>query len=578
MKYRFQWTFPIEISPHDPDTLYVCSNYVHRSTDDGATWETISPDLTRNDPERTQPSGGPITADNSGAEVYCTIFAFRESPHERGVFWAGSDDGVVHLSRDAGRTWKTVTPPDLPEWALISVIEPSPHDAATAYLAATRYKHDDLRPYLYKSTNYGATWTRITTGIPDHEFTRVIRADPNRRCLLYAGTETGIYVSHDDGGHWLPLQSNLPVAPIHDLVVKGTDLVAATHGRSFWILDDLTPLYQMDDATAEAAAKLFRPRDTVRIRRYGHGTSERVPGYLDYKITGPVTVTYRPTEAASGAKTEALLDAGTNPPAGVIIHYWLKEKPEGTVTIRILDAEGNTIRTLAGDAEEPPRPPAAAGANRIVWDMRYERPTKLQNGTTSDPYEQEAMAGTAPRALPGSYQVQLSAGDQTFTERFAILEDPRLTISADALKDQFTMKLAIRDRLSEVISAANDIRRVRKQVDAWEERAKTASGHDQLREAAARLKEHLKAAEESLVNLEADTPRQGRAWLREKLVTLSQLIDESDDGPTQGARELFARLTDDVAAARDRVRHLMDDDVRAFADLVRASDLPVVGP
>ena len=212
-KYRFQWTFPLETSPHDPAVLYACSNVVHRSTDEGASWQVLSPDLTRNDPARLGASGGPITADNSGAEVYCTIFAFRESPHQAGVFWAGSDDGLVHRSRDGGQSWQPITPPDLPEWALISVLEPSPHDASTCYLAATRYKHDDLTPYLYKTSDSGATWQRITEGIPAHEFTRVIRADPHRRGLLYAGTETGIYVSFDDGGHWQRLQANLPIAP-----------------------------------------------------------------------------------------------------------------------------------------------------------------------------------------------------------------------------------------------------------------------------------------------------------------------------------------------------------------------------
>src|SRR5690606_28684300 len=208
--------------------------------------------------DRIKPSGGPITADNSGAEIYCTIFAFRESPHEKGVFWAGSDDGLVHISRDGGKSWDNVTPPTLPEWALISIIEPSPHDAATAYVAATRYKHDDLRPYLFKTNDYGQTWTEITNGIPDDEFTRVIREDPNRRGLLYFGTELRIYISFDDGASWQPLESNLPVTPFHDLVVKDTHLVAATHGRSCWILDDLSPLHQMHEAMSAEPAVLLK--------------------------------------------------------------------------------------------------------------------------------------------------------------------------------------------------------------------------------------------------------------------------------------------------------------------------------
>ncbi|MXX51481.1 MAG: glycosyl hydrolase, partial [Chloroflexi bacterium] len=245
LKYRFQWTFPIHFSRHDNDTLYVCSQHLHRSTDLGASFEALSPDLTRNDPDKLRASGGPITRDNTGAEVYCTIFALAECPHEAGVLWAGTDDGLAHLSRDGGRNWREITPPDLPDWALISIIEPSPHQAGAAYLAATRYKLDDTRPYLYKTSDYGASWQRITAGIPEHEFTRVIREDPNQRGLLYAGTETGIYVSFDDGGAWQLLGGNLPITPIHDFVIKDRALVVATHGRSFWILDDLSPLQQV---------------------------------------------------------------------------------------------------------------------------------------------------------------------------------------------------------------------------------------------------------------------------------------------------------------------------------------------
>jgi photosystem II stability/assembly factor-like uncharacterized protein len=578
MKYRFQWTFPVEFSPHDPGVLYACSNHVHRSTDEGSSWETISPDLTRNDPERLRSSGGPITADNSGAEVYCTIFAFRESPHEKGVFWVGSDDGLVHLSRDGGATWENVTPPGLPEWALIAIIEPSPHDAATAYLAATRYKLDDTRPYLFKTNDYGTTWMLITAGIPEREFTRVIREDPNRCGLLYAGTETGLYVSFDDGGTWHPFQSNLPVSPIHDLVIKGTDLVAATHGRSFWILDDLTPLYQMSDATAQEAARLFKPRETVRFRRYADIGLEHTPGYVHYKFTGPVTVAYRQGEAASGATTEEFLDAGRNPPNGVIVHYALMEKPEKPVTLRFLDASGNVIRSFTSDAKEPPRVPAQPGANRFVWDLRYERPTKLENGEKrGDPYAEEAEAATAPWAPPGAYQVQLGVGDTTLSESFVVVKDPRLPVTGDELAAQFAMKLAIRDRLSEVHEAINQIRRMRKQIEGWQERARTREGQERLKEAASALLDGLKAVEGELINLDGDKPKPGTARLKEKLTTLSTLIDESDDAPTRGAQEVFAQLNDQVAATRARLQRLLTEDVQAFNDLVRASDIAPIG-
>ena len=257
MKHRFQWTFPIQFSPHDPDILYVAGNLVFRSTDQGSTWEPISPDLTRGDTTKMETSGGPITKDTSGAETYGTIFAFVESLHEPGVFWAGSDDGLVHISRNGGKTWSDITPLDLPEWTLINMIEVSPHGPATAYLAATRYKLDETRPMLYKTSDYGQSWTDISQGILESDYTRVIREDPGRRGSLYVGTETGVYVSYDDGGAWSPLQGNLPSVPIYDLAVKDNDLIAATHGRSFWILDDLTTLQQLTNELAESPVQLL---------------------------------------------------------------------------------------------------------------------------------------------------------------------------------------------------------------------------------------------------------------------------------------------------------------------------------
>jgi photosystem II stability/assembly factor-like uncharacterized protein len=578
MKYRFQWTFPVEFSPHDPDVLYVCSNYVHRSTDDGTSWEIISPDLTRNDPERMRSSGGPITADNSGAEVYCTIFAFRESPHERGVFWAGTDDGLVQISRDGGATWQNVTPTDLPEWALISIIEPSPHDAATAYLAATRYKHDDTAPYLFRTNDYGATWTRITTGIPDHVFTRVIREDPNRRGLLYVGTETGLYISFDDGASWQPFQCNLPVAPIHDLVVKGSDLVVATHGRSFWILDDVTPLYQLGEGTPEGAAALLQPRDTVRYRNYGLTSDPAQPGYVDYMLTGPVTVAFRRRETASGAKTPEFLDAGKNPPDGVIVHYVLKERPEKPITLRFLDAAGAVIRTFTSDSQVPPRVPSEPGANRFVWDLRYEPARKLEGESPRDPYGEEEDANTAPRAIPGTYTVQLTVGAETYSQTFRVRKDPRLTETSDEeLAAQFELKLAIRDRVNDVVGDINALRRMRKQVEAWEARMRAEEGREALAQAAATLKERLMAVEGELVNLDAEKLHAGTAKLWDKLIQLATMIDESDHGPTQGARDVFAQISERVAEAHAKVRQLQEEEVRAFNDLLREAEVPPVG-
>ncbi|HEV2405612.1 MAG TPA: hypothetical protein VGR88_09175, partial [Ktedonobacterales bacterium] len=577
LKYRFQWTFPVEMSPFDDDTLYICSNHVHRSRDEGASWEVISPDLTRNDPEKLRSSGGAITADNSGAEIYCTIFAFRESPHEKGVFWAGSDDGLVHISRDGGASWQNVTPSGLPEWALISLIEPSPHDAATAYLAATRYKHDDNRPLLYKTKDYGANWQLITEGMPAHEFTRVIREDPNKRGLLYAGTETGVFVSFDDGAHWQPLTSNLPVTPIHDLVIKNTDLVAATHGRSFWILDDLTPLYQMTEETAGTAVTLYAPRPTTRFRRYENAPGDAPRGYADYKRTGAVTVVFKHKPSETGVDAEEILDAGKNPPNGVIVHYFLKEKPEKAVTLRFLDADGKQLRSFSSEGDDKPRAPVKPGANRFVWDLRCEPPVKLEGDKQMGPYGPIDMGVTSPRAPSGKYQVELVVGDQTYAAAFEIVRDPRLPVSDEALMEQFTLRSSIRDRLSEISETLNQLRRVRKQVESWEERAKNGEGREQFTDQAKNLKEKLTAIETELINVNADKPQPGPNRLREKLMTLSSMVDESDNAPTQGAREVYAQLAEQTQQQRTAFRAVLDEDVPAFNKAVAALKLPLVG-
>ncbi|HEU5424205.1 MAG TPA: glycosyl hydrolase, partial [Nitrolancea sp.] len=493
LKYRFQWTFPIILSPHDPNVLYVTSNHVHRTTDEGFSWETISPDLTRNDPSKQQPSGGPITKDNTGAEVYDTIFAFAVSPHEPGVFWAGSDDGLVHISRDDGKSWQNITPPDLSEWALISIIELSPHQAGAAYLAATRYKLDDPTPYLYKTTDYGQSWQKITEGIPATDFTRVIREDPGKRGLLYAGTETGVYVSFDDGGHWQRFQLNLPVAPIHDLMLQGSDLLAATHGRSFWILDDVTPLRQMAESSGDGLT-LYSPRETTRFVVYkGYGSESATE--VSYRMAGPVNTAFTKEETPIGGTREDFLDAGQNPPHGVIVTYAFAQAPEGEVTLTFLDAQGQEIRTFSSEkpkkAEEGPAPASEsmpddaeqglieggelpedeekkeprvakdAGLNRFVWDLRYPGPTKVPGDKSTESYQE------GPKVVPGSYGVRLSAGGQNREASFQIVEDPRVAATQQDLQAQFDLLLQIRDKLSRTHEAINTIRNLSSQAGEW---------------------------------------------------------------------------------------------------------------
>lgn len=575
MKYRFQWTFPIEFSPHDPNVLYACSNHVHKSTDEGETWEVISPDLTTNNPELLGSSGGPITADNSGAEIHCTIFAFVESPHEAGVLWAGSDDGLVHISRDAGKTWDNITPADLPQPAMISILEASPHDAGTAYVTATRYKVDDTRPYIFKTTDYGRSWKLVTAGIPEDEFTRVVREDPNREGLLYCGTEVGLHISFDGGESWQPFQSNLPVVPVYDLTIKGTDLIAATHGRAFWALDDLSPLYGVEPGMEASDVVLFKPRDTTRYRVYGRAFG-RTAGITNYKMAGPVTVAYRPTSAPSGAPEESFLDAGANPPDGVIIHYYLKNQLENELRLDILDAEGTVIRSYTSVESETPRLLNKPGGHRIVWDMRGAKPAKLEDAGTTDVFAAMMDAAVAPRVVAGTYQARLTAGDMILTESFVVGADPRIDADDRALKDQYELKSSIRDELSRIHEALNQLRAVRTQLSAWTERTESDAGNREIYEQANKLKADLDAIEGTLLNTNAGKSQPGASGIKEKLVSLSTMIDESDDRPTQGGQEVFAMLADQVEATTAQLRRVLIDDVAAINKKIISASLPPI--
>ncbi len=623
-KYRFQWTAPIVLSPHDPNELYITGNHVFRSTDEGTTWEAISPDLTRNDPAKLGPSGGPITKDNTGAEYYCTIFAFAESPLQRGLFWAGSDDGLIHLSRDGGQGWENVTPPAdlLPEWALISIIEPSPHDPAVAYVAATRYKLDDFAPYLLKTADYGRTWTLITGGLAPDDFTRVIRADPARPGLLYAGTETGVRISFDDGARWQPLQNNLPVVPIHDLLVKDGDLVAATHGRSFWILDDLSPVRELTAAIPQQPAHLFTPRPTVRFRTNGGFGHPPTTG-VNYKMTGATMIAYQQREKATGEKDEILLDAGKNPPDGVVLLYHLKERPADDITLTFLDADGREIKTftskpdkpqgqdgkepaatagagaapgttpVAGEAPVPataaadpakddeedkePKLPKEAGTNRFVWNGRYPDPVKVAGDKSSG-----FMGRTAgPLAVPGTYGARLKVGDQEYTTSFEIRKDPRVTATQEDLRAQFDLLLAVRDKLSQTNEAIAQLRGVRDQVEGWERRA---AGRDEYRavpDAAKALKEKLTAIEEELVQTKAKSSQDTLNFpirLNARLDLLAALIGGADAAPTAASREVFADLSARIDAQRERLQQVLDTDVAAFNALIRDLNVPAIVP
>jgi photosystem II stability/assembly factor-like uncharacterized protein len=591
LKYRFQWTAPIMLSPHDPNILYITGNYVFRSINEGSSWEIISPDLTRNDSSRLESSGGPINKDNTGAEYYGTVFAFAESPCERGVLWAGSDDGLIHVSRDDGKTWEPVSPSELPEWALISIIEPSPYDPAEAYVAATRYKMDDFTPYLYKTRDYGKTWHRITNGIPEHDFTRVIRADPVRRGLLYAGTETGVYISFNDGEQWQPLQLNLPVVPIHDLAVKDSDLIAATHGRAFWVLDDITPLHQLNEQIQQSTAHLFTPRPTIRFMTVG-GFSQVPANGKYYRKTGVTTISARREEKPNGEKIDRNLDAGQNPPDGVIVVYFLKEKPEDEIRLSFLDASGKEIRSFSSKetpAEQKnrrekkkngknkePRVSCEAGAHRFVWNMRYPDPTKVEEGFMGG---DNGLIG--PVAAPGTYQVRLTIGNWSQTASFEIQKDPRISATQQDLEDQLALLLRIRDTLSETHEAINSLRDIRQQVEQWEQRVQGREEQEAIESAGKAVKDRLAAIEEELIQVKARSRQDTLnhpAKLNAKLAALTGVVASADAAPTKQAYELFEYLASQVEAEQKRLQECIDTDLAAFNRLIREASLPAILP
>jgi photosystem II stability/assembly factor-like uncharacterized protein len=577
-KYRFQWTYPIQFSPHDPAVLHATGNVVFRSTDQGSNWDPISPDLTRNDVTKMEPSGGPITKDTSAAEMYGTIFSFVESPHEAGVYWAGSDDGLVHLSRDGGANWNLITPTQLPEWSMINMIELSPYDLATAYLSATLYKLDDNRPLLYKTNDYGESWSEITSGIPDDDFTRCIRVDPERDGLLYCGTETSAYVSFDDGGSWQPLRANMPVVPVYDLQIKGTDLIAATHGRSFWILDDLEQLRQMTPETTSRTFKLFAPRSAVRAAA-PFGGRKPAPG-KSYQLALGSNVTFTESETPEGARKLKFLDAGSNPPSGPVFAYFLADEPdEGEeVVLKVLDNVGETIRTFSSTTQENNGPrvrrvPANAGVNRFIWDTRYAPARHVPGDKTTE----DRLRG--PLAPPGNYRVSLTVGGETQSESFEIVKDPRVEATEDDFKAQFDLLIEIRDRLSEVHDSINTIRGLKRQADEWARRTRDHSAADTVASAASSLKDKLSAIEAELIQTEYRGARDRLnlpTRLNVKLAEITNVVAAADFAPPQQAHDVLVDVGSRIRPHIERLKEVVNTDAAEFENLVHELELPAI--
>lgn len=565
LKYRFQWNFPIVFSPHDPNTLYAASNVLHKTTNEGQSWQDISPDLTRNDRTKQISSGGPITKDNTSIEYFDTIFTVMESPVQKDLIWVGTDDGLVQVTRDGGKNWQNVTPPKdmMPEWIQINSLDASPFDAGTCYVAATMYKWDDYKPYLYKTTDFGKTWKKITNGIPNDAFTRVIREDPNKKGLLYAGTETGMYVSFNDGANWQSLQLNMPIVPIADLTIqkRDKDLVAATQGRAFYILDDLPVLYQMADAE-KADVYLFKPEEAYR------------------------------TQGGGGFRTPNTT-VGENPPNGTVIYYYLKNKPTD-VTIEIMDASGKLVKKFTNKAtpgQGAPQQPAGGeegfffggggsarasadqGLNRFVWDMRYPDATRFPN------LIMWAGSTTGPKAIPGSYQVKLTVDGKTQTQTFDIKKDPRSEATQEDLQKQFELLTKVRDKVTETHEAILQIRDARKQIDDVVARTKDQPGGKAIADAAKALNEKMKAIEEALYqtkNQSGQDPLNYPIRLNNKLAALTGVVSGADFAPTAQTYVVYNDIAGQIDAQLQKLRQIMTTDIPAFNKLVREQEVPAV--
>lgn len=533
-KYRFQWTFPIVISPHNSDVLYATSQHVHRSTDEGMSWETISPDLTRNDTTKQDESGGPITKDDTSVEYYNTIFSFVESPIEPGLLWAGADDGLIHISRNNGQSWVNVTPKDMPE-AMISIIDASHHAAGTAYIAANRYKFGDFSPMLYKTTNYGESWTKINTGIPPMDFTRAIREDPNRAGLLYSGTETGLYVSFNAGEQWQPLQLNLPAVPITDLAVhkRDKDLIVATQGRSFWILDDLPVLHQLQDNVLAKSHNLFDPEDPYLFGGRSWGSSAT---------------------------------AGQNPQGGAVVYYYLAEDEDQEIKLEFVDMREQVVQSYSSkkdgrgrpvresalfheDEGQAPRGSLSdkAGLQSFSWGLDYPGVTNI-NG------RQILWAGSTsgPRAVPGTYTVRMFVGDELVgEEEFEVKKDPRLKhISQDDLVEQFELVQTINAKLDSTHKAINKIRSVREEFRDQMGSLGADEASKALRERAQAMMKAMTEIEEALVQTKAEATQDVLNFpirLNNKLAALKSTVATGYGRPTAQQYAVY----EDLAAKTD---------------------------
>ena len=525
MKYRFQWNFPIFFSPHDPNKLYTTSNRFHVTYNEGEKWEVFSPDLTRNEKEKLGPSGGPITKDNTAVEYYATIFAACESPYEKDLLWAASDDGLIHLSRDGGKNWEDVTPDNSPKYLMWNSVEPDPFVKGGLYAAGTLYKTGDFQPYMYKTKDYGKTWEKITNGIPNNHFTRVLRADPNKEKLLYAGTESGMYISFDDGISWNSFQLNLPLVPITDLTIKNNNLIAATQGRSLWLIDDLTPLHQLNKEVNNASMKLFKPIDSYRMGSPGRGTPR---------------------------------NAGKNHHNGVEVFFNIDDKildDNTSVTLEFLDNEKKLIKKYDNQSDENALD-INSEKNSFVWNMRYD------DAKGFDGLIMWAASLRGPIASPGQYYVKLTVNEKSEEQSFNILKDPRSNSTDEDLKEQFDFLLSVRDKVSDIHQTIIDIRSSRSQL--IDLKSKISDKYPDMENSISDVISRITLIEEKLYqtkNRSGQDPLNFPIRLNNKLAHLTSVASVGNFKPT-----------DQMYNVRDELIGLIDKELKMWED-IKENDL-----
>ncbi|MDT0538213.1 VPS10 domain-containing protein [Croceitalea sp. P059] len=549
MKYRFNWNFPVKFSIHDSNKLYAGSNYLHVTTNEGQSWQTISPDLTRGLPETIESSGGPITQDNTGAEFYSNIFVINESPQEEGVIWIGTDDGLIQISRDNGANWENITPPNSmsPKLNMINSIDPSPFKKGTAYVAATSYKFGDYTPYLYKTNDYGKSWTLITKGIKNNHYTRVIRTDKVREGLLYAGTEWGMYMSFDDGANWQSLQLNLPITAIRDLEVRDNDLIAATHGRSFWIIDDLTPLHQLSADLENKDAHLYKPDNAYRMQQSGWGRANM--------------------------KLE-----GANHPNGAIFNYYVaNHNASDIIQLDILESDGKLIQSFSTNAKKSKNDPSApkklnvkTGGNRFVWNMRYP------GFTTFDGMVLYSSPNRGPKAVPGTYKVRLTYNGSSQEEEFTIIKDPRLPNSDVDFKNQFDFLISVRNEVSKANQAITDIQKVKKDLEYVSSKS---VGKSELEDMITEFTTKLEVIENNIhmtKNQSRQDPLNYGIRINNRLAFLMADSQRGDYPPTDQSKAFFIEVKKELEVELQALKELMSSYISKINTQVSQSNLKMI--